>query len=257
MEKVEIKNTATNRHEEEMQRLIAEVEAKMKAKKELAQEAKPEVETDSGVNKATVHSNQLDFSESPHQELPENGSAVGGNQIEDSDRADEQAAPEPSDEGSSIGEVQADTVSLSESLKGTAGLDKNKDAGPQSNLPQFLSTWQNWLKLDTKPTGTSPLLVSDSKEKAIEKFIETQPKISRLKEDFPTEAKDRSEDISHLMTETLANLYSEQRLYTKAISAYEILIKKFPDKQEVYEQKIASIRETRQNNLRNFNQDPQ
>ena len=37
--------------------------------------------------------------------------------------------------------------------------------------------------------------------------------------------KDKGDDISHLMTETLANLYLGQRLYNKSINAFEILQK--------------------------------
>mgnify|MGYP003422629877 CR=1 FL=1 len=45
------------------------------------------------------------------------------------------------------------------------------------------------------------------------------------------------------MTETLAKLYVEQRLYTKAITAYEALKKKHPERQEEFEDKIQEIKE--------------
>ena len=38
---------------------------------------------------------------------------------------------------------------------------------------------------------------------------------------------------SSIMTETLAKIYLEQKKYTKAIQAYEILILKYPEKKVV------------------------
>jgi uncharacterized protein HemY len=54
--------------------------------------------------------------------------------------------------------------------------------------------------------------------------------------------KEKNDDISHLMTETLATLYFEQKLYTKAIKAFEILIKKNPEKEEYFKNKIQEIK---------------
>ena len=45
------------------------------------------------------------------------------------------------------------------------------------------------------------------------------------------------------MTETLAKLYTEQRLYTKAIKAYEILQNKHPEKAEDFKAKIQEIKD--------------
>ncbi|MBS1548502.1 MAG: hypothetical protein JSS94_01370 [Bacteroidetes bacterium] len=82
----------------------------------------------------------------------------------------------------------------------------------------------------------------DQKNKAIDTFIENEPKISKLKESTEFLHKDRGDDISHLMTDTLVSLYIEQRLYTKAIQGYEILMEKFPEKKEEYLQKIESVK---------------
>jgi hypothetical protein len=94
-----------------------------------------------------------------------------------------------------------------------------------SNVPGFINTWQSWLKIDRteeKPKEEK----TDLKTKVIETFIENNPRISQLKEESTFVVKEKGDDISHLMTETLANLYFEQKLYTKAIKAFEILIKK-------------------------------
>lgn len=115
-----------------------------------------------------------------------------------------------------------------------------------SNVPGFINTWQSWLKI-----GRTEEIVkekSEIKEKAIETFIENNPRISQLKEESTYVVKEKNDDISHLMTETLANLYFEQKLYTKAIKAFEILIKKSPEKKDYFESKIKDIKDFRSKN---------
>ncbi|WP_137905709.1 hypothetical protein [Chryseobacterium sp. 2VB] len=115
-----------------------------------------------------------------------------------------------------------------------------------SNVPGFINTWQSWLKIDrTEETVKDK---AEIKEKAIETFIENNPRISQLKEESTYVVKEKNDDISHLMTETLANLYFEQKLYTKAIKAFEILIKKNPEKKEYFESKIQDIKDFRSKN---------
>ena len=129
-----------------------------------------------------------------------------------------------------------------------------------SNVPHFINTWQNWLKVDKKDSVLleenndtehvdEPENVEVEKEeikaKAIETFIENNPKISKLKEETDFVVKEKGENISHLMTETLAGLYVQQKLYTKAIGAYQILKEKYPDKEEYFEVKIKEVKEIR------------
>ena len=116
----------------------------------------------------------------------------------------------------------------------------------ESNIPNFINTWQNWLKIGQNKEETTEI-PTNSKEKLIEEFIVKEPKISKLKEDSDFVVKEKSDNISHLMTETLANLYLEQRLYSKAIKAFEILIEKHPDKKAYFAEKIDQIKELRQN----------
>ena len=116
----------------------------------------------------------------------------------------------------------------------------------ESNIPNFINTWQNWLKIGQNKEETTEI-PTNSKEKLIEEFIVKEPKISKLKEDSDFVVKEKNDNISHLMTETLANLYLEQRLYSKAIKAFEILIEKHPDKKAYFAEKIDQIKELRQN----------
>ena len=88
--------------------------------------------------------------------------------------------------------------------------------------------------------------IEEIKSKAIDTFIENNPKISKLKEENDFILKEKSDDISHLMTETLANLYLDQRLYAKAINAFELLSEKHPEKKDYFQQRIKEVKEIRQ-----------
>ncbi|MFY7814813.1 MAG: hypothetical protein ACOVRK_06415, partial [Chryseobacterium taeanense] len=112
-----------------------------------------------------------------------------------------------------------------------------------SNVPGFINTWQSWLKIDRSEEVKKEKI--EVKNKVIESFIENNPKISQLKEESNFVVKEKGDDISHLMTETLANLYFEQKLYTKAIKAFEILVKKTPEKKEYFENRIQEIKDFR------------
>lgn len=117
----------------------------------------------------------------------------------------------------------------------------------ESNIPNFIDTWRNWLKLDHSP----PISVEEKKNQIIDKFIEANPSISKNekhttdKEYKEFVIKDKGDDISHLMTETLANLYVEQHLFAKGIEAYKILQEKHPEKKAYYKTKIKEIKALR------------
>ena len=118
-----------------------------------------------------------------------------------------------------------------------------------SNVPDFINTWQNWLKIDRNKEEAKDKIeisITEIKNKVIENFIEKEPKISKLKEESDFVIKERNDDISHLMTETLANLYTEQKLYAKAIKSYGILSTKYPEKKTYFDDKIKQVKELRQ-----------
>ncbi|WP_417942362.1 tetratricopeptide repeat protein [Flavobacterium sp. RS13.1] len=100
------------------------------------------------------------------------------------------------------------------------------------------------------------MIDEEKKKKAeiIDKFIETNPKISPIKQTAINPAvqlDSNKEDNSYLMTETLARVYLEQKKYTKAIQAYEILILKYPEKITFFADRISDIKILQQNNNNN------
>ena len=67
----------------------------------------------------------------------------------------------------------------------------------------------------------------------LEKFIETQPRISKPKVEFYSPinmARQSVADTDELATETLATIYMSQANYAKALKVYETLMLKNPDK---------------------------
>jgi hypothetical protein len=94
--------------------------------------------------------------------------------------------------------------------------------------------------------------VTEEKKKKIElidRFIETNPKIPALDKEKNTPTKSFiEEDNTYLMTETLARVYLEQKKYSKAIQAYEILILKYPEKSSFFADRILDIKSLQQNN---------
>ena len=119
-------------------------------------------------------------------------------------------------------------------------------------------SFQEWLQL----TKFSPIereiedkIIENNPEKKkkidiIDKFIEANPKIAPVKETTkpPANISKSTEEPTHLMTETLAKVYLEQKKYTKAIQAYEILILKYPEKSSFFADRINEIKNLQQNN---------
>lgn len=90
----------------------------------------------------------------------------------------------------------------------------------------------------------------NKKMEIIDKFIEANPKIAPVKNTMPTPVniEKSSQENSMLMTETLARVYLEQKKYSKAIQAYEILILKYPEKSVFFADRISDIKIIQQNN---------
>lgn len=138
-----------------------------------------------------------------------------------------------------ITETKKEKNNISVEMK--ESLIEEEDIIPQktSNVSQFINTWQNWLKATPPPPNREKNIA------IIDKFIENNPKISPISEDAEFNFKEKDDDISHLMTETLAQLYLEQKLYSKAINAYEILIEKYPERSEDFSKAIEEIKKMR------------
>ena len=168
---------------------------------------------------AEVYKKPVDFYSSQNKPVQEEENVSATEDVTDSEKT------EP--------KVETELIKVTEVVKPASN----------SNVTSFISTWKSWLKIDRSEIVTPS--EQDKKAAIIDKFIENNPKISPIKEDVDFIVKEKSNDISHLMTETLAQLYVEQKLYTKAIQAYKILQEKHPERTEEFEEKIEEIKKSR------------
>jgi len=130
---------------------------------------------------------------------------------------------------------------------------------PIDFTPGETHSFQEWLQLSRlqpidratePPQMLTPEEISerDKKLALIDRFIENNPKIPPVKADAKAPELPKP-DPSHLMTETLARVYLEQKKYQKAIQAYEILILKYPEKSSFFADRISEIKRLQQNNI--------
>ena len=159
-------------------------------------------------------------------------------------------------------------TSIKEATNNNDTISENKSESvielgkPIDFTPNEKHSFQEWLQLSrTQPIDRSiennsktfeDSMEEERKKKAalIDKFIETNPKIAPIKPGTAPapQFELNSSDNTHLMTETLARVYLEQKKYQKAIQAYEILILKYPEKSSFFADHISEIRNLQNNN---------
>jgi tetratricopeptide (TPR) repeat protein len=125
----------------------------------------------------------------------------------------------------------------------------------EDNEKHSFQEWLNLTKFEAinRETNIETAEIDPEKQKKIEiidKFIELNPRISPIKENtkIPLNINTGKDEPTHLMTETLAKVYLEQKKYNKAIQAYEILILKYPEKSSFFANRIKNIKDLQQNN---------
>ena len=166
--------------------------------------------------------------------------------------------------GSEIIEVPKNTNSLEQSILSSITqanpqdliFEKKLDIGkPLDFTKEEKHSFQEWLQLsrlkpiERKETINEEDQTRKKKLDLIDKFIQTNPKIPPVnKENSVPVTTPVIEDKSYLMTETLAKVYLEQKKYTKAIQAYQILILKYPEKSSFFADRISDIKNLQQNN---------
>ena len=184
----------------------------------------------------------------------------------------EPIASEHKFEIATISEVEEPVIDTEEQLSDSKELEANLEIGkPITFLQNEKHSFQEWLQLasfkpierevvveEVKKEANSIKNESSAEEKSIkktkksaliDKFIENNPKISPVKDlvDVPIKPIEIP-DTTHLMTETLARVYLEQKKYQKAIQAYQILILKYPEKSIFFADRIQNIKILQQNN---------
>ena len=106
-------------------------------------------------------------------------------------------------------------------------------------------SFQQWLQISVqKPIKREGLETKkNDKEFIIDRFIENNPKIISVKNDEKiTVSIPKNKSDTSLMTETLAKVYLEQKKFSNAIKAYEILSLKYPEKSGFFADQIKRIK---------------
>lgn len=146
------------------------------------------------------------------------------------------ARPEPIDRSNEI---------IRENTKAKEEIVKEAPKTPEIILPQIEKVEKVEIVEDEKK----------KKAQIIDQFIAANPKIPPIKPTPitlpPVQFDINQDDNTYLMTETLARVYLEQKKYTKAIQAYEILILKYPEKISFFADRISDIKILQQNNNNN------
>ncbi len=105
-------------------------------------------------------------------------------------------------------------------------------------MPKPRSSFNNWLKKLTPPQAG--LLTTDLKDISLNNRPHLQPE-TIVEEDAKQIAEHSVEEDEEIASETLALLLEKQKLYTKAISMYERLQLKYPEKSSLFAAKIEEL----------------
>lgn len=124
----------------------------------------------------------------------------------------------------------------------------------QNNETESTFSFTDWLKKVPSQSKSQKEIEEEQeiaereiKYKLIDDFLEKNPKIVPMKKtditpvNTPSNFVQSTEEYSDLMTETLAQIYIEQKKYDKAIKAYKILILKYPEKNSLFANRIKEI----------------
>ncbi len=133
-----------------------------------------------------------------------------------------------------------------------AGQKTQKKTSVESEIRQHeLHSFSSWLSLfrEEEKTSSTP----GNKNDLIDVFITRQPRLERkpaeVHEDDPLDMSSHSVmESDDFITETLAKIYVKQRKYDKAISFYEKLSLKYPEKVSYFAVQIEEIKKLLTNN---------
>lgn len=152
-------------------------------------------------------------------------------------------------------EISTDANSAKTQIEQEEKPQTRTDQGSETTESSIPPASPSTAKITTSPaleTRQSSITNQKTKQELIDQFIKNSPRISRSKSDFydPEDYSKNSQiDKENIVSETLATIYFKQGNYGKAISTYQKLILKVPQKSSFFAAQIKKIQEVQ--NLNN------
>jgi len=129
-------------------------------------------------------------------------------------------------------------------LDTTQTIKRNSVDQLSSQIIENIFHLQSPLKELEKAPKTVPFQVRRKEDSILDKFIKEEPQIkppNSQKLDTENKARKSAEDPNDLVSETLAQIYTDQMLFQKAIDTFKKLSLKFPEKSTYFADQIIEL----------------
>jgi len=154
--------------------------------------------------------------------------------------ASREISDEPEPEPEETNEVQDNETSVDESQ------DEENITSVAPISEESKMSFTSWLHQNhTAETKKEIPSEQKHKEEIIDRFIETQPRISKPTAEFYSASKKAKESLDaskNPVSETLAKIYEAQGNYQKAIHVYHQLILNYPEKKSLFAPRIEELK---------------
>lgn len=133
----------------------------------------------------------------------------------------------------------------------TVSEEENKEKNKSLDISATQLSFTSWLHKNSNSVNepdkeiSRPVQHQKHTEEIIDRFIETQPSISKPTAEFysaPKKAKESLDDSKTPVSETLAKIYVAQGNYPKAIHVYHQLILNNPEKKSLFAPRIEELK---------------